>query len=109
MNGIKVGTEVISSQLSAFQAEMTNMQNLFAELESKTATVNAFWEGNGCDAVVGAIKNFIQTLESVKSQNEKYVAFLNGVINRYTTTENKISESIDAAANNGLGINGSGI
>lgn len=109
MNGnIKVGSESIASQLSQFQAEMTNMQNLFTELETQTASVNNFWEGAGSDATVGAIKNFMKTFNDVKAQNDKYVAFLNGVIDKYTTTENKISESIDAAANSGLGINGSG-
>lgn len=109
MNGnIKVGTEAISSQLSAFKAEMNKMQVLFDELEEKTSLVNGFWEGAGCDAVVGAIKTFMQTFNDVKTQNETYVTFLSGVIDKYTITENQISGAIDAAANDGLGINGSG-
>ena len=47
----------------------------------------------------------METFIEVKNQNEKYVSFLNSTINKYTTADTNISSSIEAAANNGLGIN----
>lgn len=102
---IKVVSENIVSQLTQFQDEMMKMEALFTELENQTAKVNSFWEGKGSMSAVSAIKKFMETFIDVKNQNEKYVSFLNSTISKYTTADTNISSSIEAAANNGLGIN----
>lgn len=104
---VKVVSSSIVNQLSQFQAEMKKMEALFTELESKTSEVNNFWEGKGSVSAVTAIKTFMETFNDVKSQNEKYVSFLNSTIDKYTTTDANISSSIETAANNGLRINNS--
>lgn len=104
---IKIVSSNIVSQLSKFQSEIKKMESLFDEIESKTSKVNSFWEGKGSESAIIAIKSFMETFNDVKNQNEKYVSFLNTIIDKYTTADSDISKSIEAAANNGLGINNS--
>lgn len=101
---INVESGSIAGQLSQFQSEMANMQTLFSELEAQTSSITSSWQGEGSDAVIGSIKNFLTVFDTIKAQNDKYVSFLNGVIDRYTAMDNNLSSSTESS---GLGINGS--
>lgn len=101
-DNINVASAEVSTILSQFQGEMQKMSTLFEEIKTQTAHVNSYWTGQASEAAVEALNNFMKVFEDISSQNEKYVSFLNGVIEMYTTTDQGISNTIDSAANNGL-------
>lgn len=82
------------------------MDALFNDVKTQTTNVKAYWEGEDSEAMLAEIENFQKSFETVKQENEKYANFLNNVINRYSTTEQNISNSIDASSG-GFSINGS--
>ena len=104
---MKITTEEVSQQLSNFQSEMAKMDNLFEELTTKTSAVKSDGTGTASDNATTAISNFMKVFEDIDEQNKKYVAFLNEVIMKYTTTDQAISDVVDEAANGGLGMHGS--
>lgn len=95
---IKINTEGLSGSLSSFQAEMAKMQTLLGEIKSATAAAKNDWRGTASDAIMGGIEKFQAVFEEVESQNNKYVAFLNAVIDAYTVTDENLSASLEANA-----------
>jgi len=106
---IKVNAASIGASLSAFQAQMTKLENLFDEVQAQTSQVSSYWAGKAGDETLVELLKFKNTFQKIDEQNQKYVTFLNNTIETYTASEENISATIDGAANAGLGINGSGL
>ena len=97
---IDIVTESLASNLSAFQSEMSKMQTLMGEIRASTAGAKAAWKGSASDQVIGDIEAFQQVFEQVDAQNQKYVTFLNTVINSYTAEDAAEGSSLSANAAN---------
>ena len=84
MSYLKIESETIVDLLESFKAEMNNLDNLMDKIDSKTTNISKSWEGNVSDEILTSIRNFRTTFDSIRTQNVKYVGFLNGVIEKYT-------------------------
>ena len=84
MSDITVQSASVSSLLSEFQGEMGKLDALLNKIDKETSEAKAIWEGDASDATISAIEKFKDVFESIKEQNEKYVEFLNSVIEKYT-------------------------
>ena len=84
MSDITVQSASVSSLLSEFQSEMGKLDALLNKLDSETSSAKSIWEGNASDATISEIEKFKNVFDSIKEQNEKYVSFLNSVIEKYT-------------------------
>ena len=84
MSNITVESKTIVEQLESFKAEMTKLDSLMDKIDSKSNAISQSWEGNVSDTILSSIRSFRSTFDNIRAQNEKYVTFLNGVIEKYT-------------------------
>ena len=83
-DGITVQSASVSELLAQFQGEMGKLDQLLSKIDTETSNAKAIWEGDASDATLSQIEKFKQVFEAIKEQNEKYVGFLNSVIEKYT-------------------------
>ena len=83
-SNIKVESQTIVELLNSFQKEMTNLDNLIGKINTKNNEIKNSWEGNVSDTVLTSISNFNTIFDNIRTQNEKYVNFINSVIEKYT-------------------------
>lgn len=84
MSDITVQSASVSSLLSEFQGEMGKLDTLLNKIDKETSEAKSIWEGDASDATISAIEKFKDVFDTIKEQNEKYVTFLNSVIEKYT-------------------------
>ncbi len=94
-----VNTGTISEKLSFFQEQMTKMDELFKKIETDTDTLSQAWEGSASDSVIASVREYKDVYEKMKAQNEKYVAELNVVMEKYIDFENVETKIIDYGNN----------
>jgi uncharacterized protein YukE len=92
---VDINAESLASTLASFQAKMTQMQTLVGQIKSATTSVKSVWEGTASDAVLGQIESYQKVFEDVDAQNQKYVAFLNSVINTYKTADENDTNAVE--------------
>ena len=84
MDNIYVESSSITAQLDAFKGEMTKLEALFARVDEEIAAAKTIWEGDASDATLAEIEKLNKLFDEVKKDNQKYVEFLNIVIEKYT-------------------------
>ena len=93
---INITAESLTSNLSSFQAEMAKMTALLGEIETATSTIKGKWEGAASEYVLSKVEQFQKVFTDVNAQNEKYVNFMNSVIDKYTTADNSGINSVES-------------
>lgn len=94
-----VNTGTISEKLSFFQGQMAKMEELFKKIDTDTDTLSQSWEGTASDSVIESVREYKEVYEKIKTQNEKYVAELNVVMEKYIDFENVETKIIDYGNN----------
>ena len=97
LNGkIDVTSSSISSSIGEFKNEMINMDKLFEKIETDTKNAKSYWQGSASDMTLSHIEEFSDIFEAIKKQNEKYVDFLNEVIEKYTDEDESEGQYISS-------------
>lgn len=93
---INVQSESISSKINEFKGEMNKLDLLFAKIEKETSEAKSYWEGQASDVTISHLEEFSKIFEAIKAQNEKYVNFLNEVIEKYTDEDDYRSQYVSS-------------
>ena len=97
-SNIKIETEGLAGSLESFQSQMSSMQTLLGEIKTATSGIKNQWEGNLSETVLSSIEQFQEVFQSIEEQNQKYVNFLNNVINLYTEADTSNNSALDSNA-----------
>ena len=95
MGNITVESQTIVELLESFKGEMTNLDNLMDKIDGKTDSISKSWEGNVSETILTSVRNFKTDFDNIRAQNEKYVSFLNGVIEKYTDEDDSNRSFVD--------------
>ncbi len=95
---IKITSQELSSLLNQFKGEMGKMETLLNSIKDATTNAKTIWEGEASDTVLGAVENFQKVFDTVNEQNQKYAAFLNTVISKYSEEDESQITSVESNA-----------
>jgi uncharacterized protein YukE len=97
---VDITAESLADNLASFQSKMNQMQTLVGEIKSATSKAKNMWQGSASDTVMGQIESYQKVFEDVDTQNQKYVTFLNSVIDSYKKADQSDTDTLDNNASN---------
>ena len=88
MDNISIKSKSVVELLELFKEDMNKLDGLNEKIKTTTSNIKSTWEGNASDATLEQVKKFDNLFGEISNQNEKYVEFLNSVIEKYTDIDN---------------------
>mgnify|MGYP002627263262 CR=1 FL=1 len=93
--GISVSSSGIRNKLNEFKQQMDKMNTILNEIKGSTSNVHGSWQGDQSDKILGEINEFQSTFDDITAQNKKYEAFLNSVIEKYSTSDYRSTRDVE--------------
>ncbi len=94
MSDIKVESGGISATIAEFTSQMSEMEQLLANIKETTNNVKNYWAGDDSDNVLTIINNFMTSFDVIVERNKNYTDFLEKVIADYKAADDAISENV---------------
>lgn len=96
MNNLNIDTEKLNAKKEEIRTILKELETLFEKIKKETGALKDVWETRTSESVYNGFEEFYKTLESVKANFEKDIAFIEQKVNeQYVSKENEIKNQID--------------
>lgn len=94
-HNIKFISDEFETNLAALKGKVEEMNQLFADVKSKTGAVSSYWSGNLGSSNLQSFNNFSKIFDEVSLKNKSYMDFLDETCSKYKMMEEMINKAID--------------
>lgn len=94
-HNIKFVSDEFETNLAALKGKVEEMNQLFADVKSKTSAVSSYWSGNLGSSNLQSFNNFSKIFDEVSLKNKSYMDFLDETCSKYKMMEEMINKAID--------------
>lgn len=96
MNNLNIDTEKLNAKKEEIRTILKDLEILFQKIKKETESLKDVWETRTSENVFNGFEEFYETVESIKADFEKDIAFIEEKVNeQYIIKENDIKTQID--------------
>ena len=99
MNNLSINDASVDTLLTAFKGEMAKLDDLVDKIYTETSKVKIKWQGSGSDYVLANIDDLKVVFNNIRSQNSKFVKFIDSSIARFKAEDKREKEAVESNIN----------